>query len=280
MIDIKKALNQAITLLMPRSPSAQIDAEVLLAHTLKTTRTYLYTHPEKVLDNTQHAAYQQLIAKRCEGYPVAYLTGHREFWSLPLHLSEDTLIPRPETELLVELTLALLKDRSPAFILDLGTGSGAVALALAAERPDWQVLAVDSSQAAIDIAHHNASQLGLSNVRTLCSDWFSSLPHQRFDAIISNPPYIAADDPHLQQGDVRFEPRHALISGVDGMESLAHLIQHGYDHLLPGGLLLLEHGFQQKPQVTTLLCQRGYEHVRCWKDGQGHDRVSGGWRKM
>ena len=278
MVDIKHALNHAITLLESTSPSAQIDAEVLLTYALDTSRTFLYTHPEKNLTNTQQEAYQALVTKRCEGLPIAYLTGTREFWSLPLHVCKDTLIPRPETELLVSLCLSLLKDILHATILDAGTGSGAIALALASERPDWQVLACDISEAAVAIARHNATHLHLPNVHICCSNWFDRITTPLFHAIVSNPPYIAKDDPNLKQGDVRFEPQGALISGADGLESLKHLIEHSYDRLLPGGLLLLEHGFEQKRAVTTLLNQRGYNNVQSWQDWQGHDRISGGWR--
>jgi release factor glutamine methyltransferase len=280
MTDIKQALQQALTLLATASPSAQIDAEVLLAHTLQTSRTFLYTHPEKKLDEAQTNTYQELLTKRCEGQPIAYLTGHREFWSLPLHVSKDTLIPRPETELLVELTLTLLKNTSPACILDLGTGSGAVALAIASERADWQVLACDISQAAVEVARKNAAHLNVSNIQILCSDWFASIPKQQFNVIVSNPPYIASQDPHLSEGDVRFEPQHALTSGIDGLDSLTYLIKQSFDRLRPGGLLLLEHGYLQKEAVITLLKQNGYEQVHCWQDWQGNDRISGGWRKI
>lgn len=278
MIDIKHTLNRAIALLNGNSPSAQLDAEILLAYALNTTRTFLYTHPEQTLNSGQHETYQQLVTKRCEGIPIAYLTNSREFWSLPLRVCKDTLIPRPETELLVELALTLLKKISPASIVDLGTGSGAIAVALASERPDWQILACDFNQAAVEIASHNATNLGLTNVNICHSDWFAAIPSHQFNAIVSNPPYIAKNDPHLEQGDVRFEPKEALISGVDGLASLNHIIQHSYDRLLPGGLLLLEHGYDQKHAVTSMLKARGYEHVQCWQDWQGHDRVSGGWR--
>ena len=278
MIDIKQALSHAINLLAPTTTSAQLDAEVLLAHTLGTSRTFLYTHPEKKLSPIQKEAYQNLIDQRSEGLPIAYLTGSREFWSLPLRISEDTLIPRPETELLVELSLNLLKNISNALILDAGTGSGAIALALASERPDWQVHACDISQAAVEVARHNAAHLGLSNVHIHNSNWFASVPTKQFHAIISNPPYIAKTDPHLTQGDVRFEPKQALVSGENGLEALTHIVKYGYDRLFAGGLLLLEHGFEQKQAVTSLLSQSDYQQVQCWQDWQKHDRVSGGWR--
>lgn len=280
MIDIKHALNQAIALLNETSPSAQLDAEILLAYTLNTSRTFLYTHPEKTLNPSQYETYQQLIAKRYDGIPIAYLTNSREFWSLPLRVDNDTLIPRPETELLVELTLTLLKDVSPASIVDLGTGSGAIAVALASERPDWQILACDLNQAAVHIASHNVTNLGLTNVHIYHSDWFAAIPSHQFNAIVSNPPYIAKDDPHLEQGDVRFEPKEALISGAEGLDSLNYIIQHSYDRLLPGGVLLLEHGYDQKHAVTSMLKARGYEQVNCWQDWEGNDRVSGGWRSV
>lgn len=279
MIDIKQALSHAMAVLSPNSPSARLDAEILLAHALGTSRAFLYTHPEMNLQDVQKEAYQQLLTSRCEGLPIAYLTGSREFWSLPLRVDKNTLIPRPETELLVELTLSLLQDSSEVSILDLGTGSGAIALAIASERPDWEVLACDVSQAAVEMARYNASNLGLSNVEIYCSDWFTSIPEQKFHVIVSNPPYIAEGDPHLKQGDVRFEPQQALISGEDGLESLTYLVKHSYNRLLPGGLLLLEHGFSQKHAVPLLLSQYGYQQIQCWQDYQGLDRASGGWRE-
>ena len=278
MTDIKAALNQAINLLKPTSPSARLDAEVLLAYALNCSHTFLFTHPEQPLDDLQYKSYEHLIAQREAGQPIAYLTGTREFWSKPLRVSASTLIPRPATELLVELTLSLLTDIASASLIDLGTASGAIAIALADSRPDWEIIACDSQQAALDIAEYNATNLKLSNVRCCLSDWFTAIPAQQFHAIVSNPPYIANNDPHLTQGDLRFEPYHALVSGIDGLESLTYLIKASYDRLLPGGLLLLEHGFDQRNAVEQLLSDRGYEGIQCWQDTEGHDRVSGGWR--
>ncbi len=279
MTDIKQALDQATTRLTLTSASPRLDAELLLSKIINQSRTYFYSHPEAVLTQIQQEQYQHVIKQRAAGQPIAYLTGTREFWSLPLNVNQDTLIPRPETELLVELMLNRLPSSSPATVLDLGTGSGAIACALALERPDWQLLAVDKSQTALHVAHHTATQLGLHNLNVLCSNWFESIPNQQFNAIVSNPPYIADNDPHLSQGDVRFEPRDALSSGTQGLDALNHIIEQSPKWLTPGGLLLLEHGFEQGVAVTTLLRENGFEQVQCWKDWQGHDRVSGGQRK-
>ena len=279
MSDIKSALKHATLALTPISPSARLDAELLLSTILHQSRTFFYTHPEYALTSLQEEQYQHLVAKRATGIPIAHLTGTREFWSLPLQVTKDTLIPRPETELLVELTLTLLTDTLSAKVLDLGTGSGAIALALASERPHWTLCAADKSQAALNIARENATCLEINNLSLHCSDWFDSIPKQHFNAIVSNPPYIAEHDPHLHQGDVRFEPLSALVSGKNGLDALLYLIQHSQNWLLPGGLLLLEHGFEQGSEVTTALKQHGYQDVQCWKDAQGHDRVSGGRAK-
>lgn len=279
MSDIKLSLEQATTRLTSTSPSARLDAELLLAKILHVSRAFFYAHPEQALTSIQSEQYQYLLTQRVAGTPIAYLIGTREFWSLPLLVSKDTLIPRPETELLVELTLSLLTDTSPATVLDLGTGSGAIALALASERPNWTLLACDKSQAAVNTARENATRLGLHNINVLRSDWFNEIPKQRVNAIVSNPPYIAENDPHLSQGDVRFEPRSALVSGATGLDDLHYLIQYSQNWLLPNGLLLLEHGFEQGKAVTQMLKQYGYQQVQCWQDGQGLDRVSGGRAK-
>ncbi|MBA2652364.1 MAG: peptide chain release factor N(5)-glutamine methyltransferase [Tatlockia sp.] len=278
MIEIKKALLQASNELIPQE-SARLEAEILLAHVLMKTRSYLYTHPDALLSTEQWQAFKDLVKQRVNGLPIAYLTGTREFWSLPLKVCKDTLIPRPETELLVELTLDLLADNPQAQILELGTGSGAIALACAFERPAWQITAIDCSAAALKIAEENATRLGLTNINFCLSDWFASLATKKlFDAIITNPPYIAANDPHLLIGDLRFEPSLALVSGDDGLTAIQHIIQHSLERLKPGGLLLLEHGFDQKSVIRSMLNNYGYSQLQCWQDGQYKDRVSGGKR--
>ena len=198
------------------SPTAQLDAELLLAFVLDKPRSYLYTWPEKTLTTAQLNSFAALLERRKRGEPVAYLLGRQGFWTLDLAVAAHTLIPRADTELLVEAVLQLADASAALNILDLGTGSGALALAVASERQCWQVTGVDRIEAAVALAQDNQQQLGLSNVRFLRSDWFSAVAHQRYDLILSNPPYIAANDPHLQQGDVRFEPLSALVSGADG----------------------------------------------------------------
>lgn len=277
MIEIKRALNLAIFQLEDYSSTPRTDAEVLLAYVLAKSRTYLYAHPETLLTKPQLQTFQQLVAKRSLGTPVAYITGTREFWSLPLKVNEETLIPRPETELIVELSLTLLKDKPGARILDLGTGSGAIAVALAKERADWQITACDCSEGALQTAEANATHLGLMNIYFYHSDWFSAIETpETFHAVVSNPPYIAANDPHLSEGDVRFEPQLALIGGLNGLSALEHIIQHSIARLEPDGLLLIEHGFDQKLAVTSMLNDYGYQEVNCWQDLQGNDRVSSG----
>lgn len=279
MTEIRTVLLQATAQLAAESDSARLDAEILLAHVLMKSRTYLYTHPDEQLSKAQWQTFQQFLSKRVQGVPIAYLTGTREFWSLPLKVCEDTLIPRPETELLVELTLTLLKDTFQAQILDLGTGSGAIALACASERPDWQVLACDCSPGALQTAEENAARLNITNVEFYCSNWFEKIAETRkFNAIITNPPYIAVDDPHLIRGDVRFEPSLALVAGDNGLAAIKHIIQHSLARLHPGGLLLIEHGFDQKSAVESMLNYYGYSDLQCWQDWQGNDRVSGGKR--
>lgn len=280
MTDLKAALNHAKAFLRPTSPTPQLDAEVLLMHVTGQSRAFFYAHPEYNLTPSQIQRFQTLLNARQEGTPVAYLTGQREFWSLSLNVNSTTLIPRPETERLVEVALKQLKNQPNAAILDLGTGSGAIALALASEQAHWEILASDKSEAALQTAQNNLEQFAFNHVRLCCSDWFQNIPKQQFDAIVSNPPYLAERDPHLERGDLRFEPQDALVSGSDGLNAIRHIIQTSLAYLKPGGLLLLEHGFQQKKAVLSTFNQWGYANAQCWQDWQGQDRISGGWKKQ
>lgn len=268
MISIRAALGN----------SPDLEAEILLCHILKKNRAYLFAYPETVLTPEQWQTFQDLMTQRAEGIPIAYLLGEREFWSLPLKVNEHTLIPRHETERLVELTLELVPNQPDTLILELGTGSGAIAIALAKERPNWHIDAVDISQEALSVAKQNVQTHQLNNITLYQSNWFSHLPSRQYHAIVSNPPYISEYDPHLQQGDLRFEPRNALVSSQEGLADLQCIINQGYEYLFPGGLLLLEHGYDQKFQVHTILNKLKYKNVQGWQDIEGNDRVSGGWR--
>lgn len=258
------------------SPSARLDAEVLLCHVLGVDRTWLYTWGDREAALEDEARFEALVAARAEGRPVAHLTGEREFWGLRLSTSPATLIPRPDTETLVEAALDLAGEAGR--LLDLGTGTGAVALAFASERPGWSVTGVDLRPEAVDLARHNAARLGLERVRFLASDWFAALPGEHFALIVSNPPYLADDDPHLARGDVRFEPHSALVAGESGLADLHHLVDAARLHLEPGGWLLLEHGAEQGAAVREALAAAGYEKVASRRDLAGHERVSLGRR--
>ena len=255
-----------------------VDAEWLLAHALGRPRAWLYAHADDKVDAGTQARFAELIARRAAGEPVAYLTRSRGFWSFDLRVTPDTLIPRPETELLVELALARLPETAALRIADLGTGSGAIALALARERPCAHVFATDISEAALAIACENAAALAIGNVRFGSGSWCSALAGGPFDLIASNPPYIADDDPHLAAGDLRFEPLGALASGQDGLGAIRAIIRGAPAHLVPGGWLLLEHGVAQGSAVRALLHAAGFIDVGTARDLEDRDRVTLGRR--
>jgi release factor glutamine methyltransferase len=256
------------------SPTPRLDAEVLLMHATGLARTALITRGEMPLTAEQESVLRALLARRARGEPVAYLTGAREFWSLELHVTPDVLIPRPETELLVEQALAHIPREAAWTIADLGTGSGAIALAIASERPRCRLIATDASEPALAVARANAQRLGIGNVEFRRGEWFAPLAGLAFDLIASNPPYVAEGDPHLGAGDVRFEPRAALAAGPDGMDAIGHLATEAIAHLRPGGWLLLEHGYNQAMAVHKLLTDLGYRDIGHHRDLIGHERVT------
>ncbi len=263
---------------------ARIEVQCLLQHVLNVQRAYLLAHPEQMLSEIQQEVYDVLLHRRLRGEPVAHLLGEREFFGLSFKVTPDTLIPRPETELLVELALQRIPSPQPSpggrgsryRVLDLGTGTGAIALSIAHARPDVEVVAVDASEAALQVARENAQRLGVRNVSFVQSDWFSALGGQRFDLIVSNPPYIAADDDHLARGDVRFEPLSALASGADGLDDIRRIIHSASAHLNENGWLLFEHGYDQAESVRDLLRQNGFSKIFSEKDLAGIERTSGG----
>ena len=259
----------------PMRSSAILDSELLLAHTLGGARAGLLAHPERVVGAPEAERFGELLRRRADGEPLAYLTGKREFWSLELAVNAAVLVPRPETELLVERALALWA-RPTGDVADLGTGSGAIALALASERAQWRIVATDVSAAALQTARQNATALGMSTIEFRQGDWFTALQGARFDLLISNPPYVAAADPALTA--LRHEPQLALSPGEDGFASLRLLVTGAAQHLRPGGWLLLEHGATQGAQLREELVLAGFGHVRSHTDLAGHERTTEGQR--
>ncbi|MDF9618729.1 peptide chain release factor N(5)-glutamine methyltransferase [Pseudomonas entomophila] len=258
---------------LPDSPTERLDAELLLAAALGKSRSYLHTWPERIVSSEAAELFAGYLERRRAGEPVAYILGQQGFWKLDLEVAPHTLIPRPDTELLVETALELVPAK-PARVLDLGTGTGAIALALASECPAWQVTAVDRIEEAVALAERNRQRLGLGNVQVRASHWYEALEGERFDLILSNPPYIRAADPHLVAGDVRFEPSSALVAGEDGLDDLRVIVAQAPQYLLPGGWLLLEHGYDQASAVRELLTAGGFVDVASRVDLGGHERIS------
>ncbi|EIZ8954773.1 peptide chain release factor N(5)-glutamine methyltransferase [Cronobacter sakazakii] len=271
-MEYQQWLKQAIDRLTA-SESPRRDAEILLAFVTGRTRTFILAFGETALTDDELTRLDALLARRAAGEPVAYLIGQREFWSLPLEVSPATLIPRPDTECLVEQALARL-PATACRILDLGTGTGAIALALASERPDCHVTALDIIPEAVALAKRNAQRLGIDNVTVLQSHWFSALTDARFSLIVSNPPYIDGDDPHLSQGDVRFEPKSALVADNAGLADLETLVTEARRFLEDNGWLMLEHGWQQGEAVRALFTRAGYQGVETCRDYGGNERLT------
>jgi release factor glutamine methyltransferase len=276
MSTIKTLLTNATSALSGHSDSPQLDAEVLLGFVLCKTRSYLRAWCDNEITTDQQAAFLDMVQQRQQGVPVAYLTGIREFWSRDFIVTPDVLIPRPDTELLIELSLQLIPRNQAVNIIDLGTGSGIIAVTLAVERPNAQVTAVDMSLAALAVARHNAQQHQVTNIDFYQSHWFDHVLNAPFHLVISNPPYIAKDDEHLQQGDVRFEPKSALIAEEQGLSDIKTIADNTRRYLTPGGHLLIEHGYDQAPQVQAIFNALDYDKVQSYQDLSGNDRVTYG----
>lgn len=289
-MNIQQALEQAKSLLETASvdkedvkkPSpgssadASLDAMVLLGHTLRCNTAHIVAWPEKELDLHQQELYLDLVERRARGTPIAHLTGQREFWSLELETDASTLIPRPETETLVEFILEHFQGHEKLSLLDMGTGTGAIAIAIASEKPGWSVTGCDISDAAIRLAIRNSQKYKLTNTRFIQSDWYQNFGSSRFDIIVSNPPYIAEDDPHLQLGDVRFEPHTALTSGKSGMDDIEFLCRHARSYLKHDGWLIIEHGYDQQRKVSDCFMQNSLTDIVTRKDLSGHTRMTAG----
>jgi len=272
---IEEILKSAERQLALCSDSPRLDAEILLAFILKKNRSYFHAFPEVVPDDADQQQFERLLSQRLEGHPIAHLTGSREFWSLDLTVNHHTLIPRPDTELLIEFVLQQFTQQALK-VADLGTGSGAIALALASEKPDWEITATDQSDAALKVAQANAKKLELNNVRFHQGSWFQPLTENNYDLIISNPPYIPANDPHLTRGDVRFEPDSALVSGKDGLDDIRQLITIAPDYLTNNGWLILEHGYDQKQEIKALFEAASYQQIIQKDDYAGNPRMTAG----
>ena len=268
------AQSQLINSLGLEASDARLEAQLLLQTAAHKNRAWLIAHEGEALTGSIAQAFEALLKRRLQGEPIAYILGMREFYGLNLMVNQDTLIPRPDTETLVDAALAKISNHAAASILDLGTGSGAIALALALHRPQANVIAADASLAALKMAEKNAQDLAIHNVAFVLSDWFSRIPQQQFDLIVSNPPYIENNDIHLSLGDLRFEPLSALASGLDGLDDIRHIIEHSLLYLKPQGWLMLEHGFNQATQVADLMAENGLIDIVTLQDLGGNNRVT------
>ena len=275
-MNIQQALQYAVQNISNTSPSANLDAQILLSHILNCNSAHLIAWPEKELNLQQLKSFQKLIKQRQQGSPVAHLTGQREFWSLNFKVNNTTLIPRPETETLIEFILDKFGEKNGLTVLDMGTGTGAIAITLANEKPDWIITATDISAAAIALAKENSTMLNTESIALLQSDWFTNIPQQTFDIIVSNPPYISTDDPHLTKGDVRFEPESALTSGKTGMDDIEHLCSQAKNYLAKDGWLIIEHGYNQKAVVADCFTRNEYKNISQQNDLAGHCRMTAG----
>jgi release factor glutamine methyltransferase len=273
-LSIKQYLEDGAAILRTASESPRLEAEILMGLVLRKPRSFLHAWPEERLSMAQAECYETLLRRRFSGEPIAYMTGIREFWSMPLKVTPDVLIPRPETELLVEKALLRLPADEPLRVLDLGSGSGAVALAIARERPRAHVIGVDISHAALDVARMNARLQKLTNVEFRESDWFDAVRGEKFHVVVGNPPYVAEDDPHLSRGDALFEPRLALDAGPAGMECFRAIIDRAHNYIVRQGWLLLEHGADQHMPLRRLLEAQHYHDITIHKDAAGHNRVT------
>ncbi len=271
---IQSILNQSATALQASSESAVLDAEVLLCHSLQKNRSYLRAWPEKKLSPKQIVQFESLLAQRLQGIPIAYIIGHREFWSRDFLVAPDVLIPRPDTETLIECCLQLIVPKKEAKLIDLGTGSGIIAITLSLERPALTISASDSSATALKVARQNAINHHIAQINFIQSHWFEQIAPQHFDFIISNPPYIAPTDRHLSQGDLRFEPKSALMAANNGLQDIITIIEQSRSYLNKGGYLIFEHGYEQKQSVHTILSQYNYQNIHCVHDLSGHARVT------
>ncbi|KHM50807.1 SAM-dependent methyltransferase [Pseudoalteromonas distincta] len=270
---LEQAIAAGADLLALSSESAKLDAQVLLLHILQKPRSYLFTWPEHALSDEQQSQFNVFIQRRLKGEPVAHITGLREFWSLSLEVNATTLIPRPDTETLVEQALEIALPAT-AKVLDLGTGTGAIALALGSEMPNWQITAVDRVSDAVALATRNQQRLAINNVHAKQSNWFSELHGEKFNLIVTNPPYIESSDIHLNQGDVRFEPLSALVADDCGMSDIKQIITQSRDYLSSNGYLLIEHGFEQGEAVRHFFEKMAFINIKTVKDLGNNDRVT------